>query len=527
MAKRLIHYQVAAVIILLITTTVTSVSDNLNMPCNFLDSTNITGGVINNVDDSIEFDGISYPKHLYATYDYEFISDSFRQEVEPHKRGCTCDIDPKKSCVRMCCPRGQYYNGTCFLADDASKVSVDVYADDGTLVANGNVFELFNYVVGTPCVEVFARDPIENEVTDTWALYKNGSVSMGDPQKELLNKNKYCFNPWNFSGTFEMTVVTCFQKYEGNDTNSWLYYGMFFSLPFLVATIVIYAAIPELRNIHGKSLVCYLSMLVVGNSTLGWVKFNDSEPVEPVLCRTLGYTVYFSFVSSFFWLNVISFDLWRNFCGTYFRSKSDEYKKFILYSLYAWGSTTFLFLLCFSLDLSQTIPSKYKPGIGTETCFLPTSPLPQFLYFYLIIVLVMVSNSTFFIITSLKIRSVKNDLARMTSADDTHQQSLDDKKEICALYVRLFIVMGISWIMEIISFLVNPVGKVFYATDIMNTIQGVIIFFLFVMKPKTMNLIKKRWRMWRDKSSENTSRGPTLKSHHESESTEMALSTTY
>lgn len=61
------------------------------------------------------------------------------------------------------------------------------------------------------------------------------------------------------------------------------------------------------------------------------------------------------------------------------------------------------------------------------------------------------------------------------------------------LYLRLFIVMGVSWSMEIVSFLISAQSNVFLLTDICNTIQGVLIFVLFVLKRRVLRLIKKRF----------------------------------
>ena len=62
------------------------------------------------------------------------------------------------------------------------------------------------------------------------------------------------------------------------------------------------------------------------------------------------------------------------------------------------------------------------------------------------------------------------------------------------LYLKLFIVMGISWSMEIISWLLDDKPTfVFYITDIANTLQGLIIFIIFVWKEKIKRLLLKRF----------------------------------
>lgn len=59
------------------------------------------------------------------------------------------------------------------------------------------------------------------------------------------------------------------------------------------------------------------------------------------------------------------------------------------------------------------------------------------------------------------------------------------------LYLRLFIVMGATWVMEALSwFFNNP--WVFYISDFLNCIQGFVIFMLFVWKPKIKKLLIRR-----------------------------------
>lgn len=88
---------------------------------------------------------------------------------------------------------------------------------------------------------------------------------------------------------------------------------MLTSVPFLIATFIVYAVLPELRNIHGKCLLCYLFFLTVAYSSLSLLKLKGNQYVEPTICRSFGFLAYFSFLCAFLWLNVISFDLWWNF----------------------------------------------------------------------------------------------------------------------------------------------------------------------------------------------------------------------
>lgn len=64
--------------------------------------------------------------------------------------------------------------------------------------------------------------------------------------------------------------------------------------------------------------------------------------------------------------------------------------------------------------------------------------------------------------------------------------------------MRLFIIMGISWIMEAITYLATDANNKdlnFFVLiiDVWNFLQGLVVFILFVMKRRVLNLIKKRF----------------------------------
>lgn len=62
------------------------------------------------------------------------------------------------------------------------------------------------------------------------------------------------------------------------------------------------------------------------------------------------------------------------------------------------------------------------------------------------------------------------------------------------LYLKLFIVMGINWLAEIISWSTNDTNMciIWYITDIGNTLQGVLIFLIFVCKKRVLKLLNKK-----------------------------------
>lgn len=173
---------------------------------------------------------------------------------------------------------------------------------------------------------------------------------------------------------------------------------MLVGIPFLVATFLIYAILPELHNnVHGKSIMCYLACLTISYTALS---IAQNQPPEGITyCQELGYFVYCGFIAVHFWLNVISFDVWwnlrynsgeinhdkvigvvRNIWVVWFvyrclriNSKRNERRQFIIYSAYAWGMPLCFVVISYLMDNIPGVPSYMQPHFGIIRCFLRSS----------------------------------------------------------------------------------------------------------------------------------------------------------
>lgn len=66
-----------------------------------------------------------------------------------------------------------------------------------------------------------------------------------------------------------------------------------------------------------------------------------------------------------------------------------------------------------------------------------------------------------------------------------------------SLYLKLSLLMGITWIFEVIAWAADAEEKYYYLyvfTDAFNALRGVFIFFLFCRKRKLINSIRSKWR---------------------------------
>ncbi|KAF0761761.1 G-protein coupled receptor Mth2-like, partial [Aphis craccivora] len=374
--------------------------------------------------------------------------------------------------------------------------------------ANGTVdvhkMDLFHIVHGKlACGKKYKLVPSAKkndnfQVTKTgWLLNESGSI--------IAKPERFCLEQFSELNYQILAVVCSPEKFESLEDGANIFYtiGMMLSLPFLFSTFLVYALIKDLRNLHGKSLMCHVATLSVAYTSLIVVQFITNSVVKE-WCIVLAYTVQFSFLASFFWLNVMCFDLWwtfrlvgidvywseilqttakKNFISvcifTGFRPlrgniKEHEAKKFVIYSIYAWGCTAFISIITFGMEQLPYLPSDaIRPGFGYKT------NSATLLYFYGPIGTLLFSNLLMFIHTAIMIIKHMKDAEVLRGSES--QKNVDHEKQRFMLYLKLFIVMGVNWLAEIISWASGSDGSEFlwYVTDIGNSLQGVLIFLIF------------------------------------------------
>lgn len=207
--------------------------------------------------------------------------------------------------------------------------------------------------------------------------------------------------------------------------------------------------------------------------------------------------------------------------------------------VYAWGLSILLTGMIYALDSSEWLPDYLKPGVGTITCFLNSKKyvdlkhfvfpltyvqnlflgkhrLAQFLYYFLPMYILIILNTGFFVVAAIKIRSIQNDVNRMGSKEAGSQERTKRQKDIekyalkttftqkvfsrrffnhfsFVLFFRLFVVMGMGWLEEPISYLIPGNSHWFIIVEIFNVLIGVWIFILFVLKRRVLQLIRNRF----------------------------------
>lgn len=151
---------------------------------------------------------------------------------------------------------------------------------------------------------------------------------------------------------------------------------MLISDAFLVVTLLIYILNPELRNAKGKILICYISALTISFFLLPMIQLGLVDNYTK-LCTIVGYLFHVFILISFFWLNVMAFDMWY---GAVFNfqnvSSAAQNKRLIKYGIYAYSIP--ILIDCFAIFFEIfPVSDVMRPKIGYESCFLSCKFFPN------------------------------------------------------------------------------------------------------------------------------------------------------
>eukprot|EP00092_Neocalanus_flemingeri_P006162 GFUD01006633.1.p1 GENE.GFUD01006633.1~~GFUD01006633.1.p1 ORF type:complete len:527 (+),score=97.66 GFUD01006633.1:364-1944(+) len=282
--------------------------------------------------------------------------------------------------------------------------------------------------------------------------------------------------------------------------------AIFISNFFVFITICVYLFVGNMRkNIFGKITIGFLLNVFICYTFLGvhysLDLFSHKEILDTIFCKFLGYVIQHTFIGFFFWMSAMAFNITHTFTNPFSLKKSNnQFKSLLLNICYAQGCPLIITCVTAIMDFYGPCDS-ILPNMGKFTCFLgseynPETPFfmtPEFLYFYLIIATIMVSNIICFIITGTALIS---HWWQMRDLDSRVQNS--DLKAQFGIVFKIFIIMGIPWTCDIISAAVGHAygsGKSFeirLLLDVLNLLTGVLIFLALVCKQQVMKSIKTR-----------------------------------
>lgn len=263
-------------------------------------------------------------------------------------------------------------------------------------------------------------------------------------KKELINTNKTAL---------EIITLAC----------------IVISLVSLVVTFITYLFFPSLRTVPGLNNMCLVISLFLAQL------FMISSP----LFRSSGHKIlfaftHFSWLATFFWLQVCSFHMYRVFSA---KSRStfhgNQTKKVMTqYGIYAFGLAA---LIVGANIISTLIVSSGKfsgyDKISTlltyEKAFIITVIVP--------LIFVCMTNIFFYILTAYNIHSTPN------------VENKTGNRMHFSVYIKLFSITGLSWLLQIIDMFLETTMFT-YVVAILNGLQGLFIFVSYVCNRRVLTM---------------------------------------
>ncbi|GAB1868278.1 G-protein coupled receptor Mth2 [Camponotus japonicus] len=333
---------------------------------------------------------------------------------------------------------------------------------------------------------IFLIDPEQNDYDNFTVVYEDDTAWLRpEMSHEKIPASSFCIT--NSTRNNGKIALVCFDDdLIENVSMMWkstlVCIVSIISAIFLIATLAVYVILPELRELQDKAMMAAVTTLAVSYIVL------SIQHVQPIIidddyttCVSFGFILYFAFMSAFFWLNIVAFNVWRTVWFKNFRVRDQSL--YYAYCIWGWGGPA-CFLIT-ALTLHHAEGHHLKPGFGDYSCWFGGAA-QTWAYFYGPVGILLTLNMIYLGLTSWCLWHQYRDYTG---------GKLRVLRFKCMLYIKLILVMGITWIFELMSFAIDTkIDEFWIPTDLLNGLQGFIIFLLLVATRKRVRklLAKKR-----------------------------------
>ena len=339
------------------------------------------------------------------------------------------------------------------------------------------------------------------------------------------------FEDQNKNGTFNINKLKMSSSIPGYVS----FVSNILSLTAMILTLTTFALFNELRNIPGWNCINLTIALTLAQFSF---LIGSLAVSIPILCLITAVLTHYGFLAAFFNMNIIAFDLYRNF-----RSKSSHIlinrinlkSRLLKYAAYAWFSPLLVVVICIIIDITTKSKSfTFKPcyasyfqdcssstsfsinilsknTLQNETSCLTgsapnniTSPIVQhcyiqngkanLLFFGAPVAIIILVNAVFYVMTIYNIRQkrLKQKNIKIRRFSRVKCPGDNDVK----FYIRMAVIMGFTWV---IGFFLTTFSSgsddfkiiseiLIYAFILSNASMGVFIFFAFIFKAEVKDL---------------------------------------
>ncbi|XP_003698810.2 probable G-protein coupled receptor Mth-like 1 [Apis florea] len=262
--------------------------------------------------------------------------------------------------------------------------------------------------------------------------------------------------------------------------------GFIISVVFLAATLAAGWLLPASHHVlHWRCQTHHVTCLMLGDLLMAIIQL-AGDSLHGVNCKALAIMAHFFFLAAFFWLNTMCFNIWWTFRDLRPASleKGQETLRLRVYACYAWGGPLLVAGLAALLDHLPPQPQYtfLRPRFGVKQCWF-YDDMAILAYFFGPIGFLLAVNLLFFAATARELTCGlwKGEFVKSTT----------ERAALGRVCMKLVVVMGVTWVADVVSWAVGGPQYIWYFTDMINAFQGVLIFAVVGCQPQVRAALKR------------------------------------
>eukprot|EP00092_Neocalanus_flemingeri_P013361 GFUD01014405.1.p1 GENE.GFUD01014405.1~~GFUD01014405.1.p1 ORF type:complete len:735 (+),score=104.42 GFUD01014405.1:71-2275(+) len=420
---------------------------------------------------------------------------AIRNHSEDFAGGISCQpaCQGASPCIRYCCPFGQVWDSLKITCQPSDQIT-SLRQLTGLNITKENIEDSSWHEPCTP-IQLFPQHSCQDAIE----FLENGNIVVTE-KNITLKYGEFCItNAAENYGKGDIMVQACLPKSKHSEKIKFEFYPyiLLLSVFCLCITIIVYLLFPALISQYSKIMINFALCLLIAFLVLTaiqkpkWFLLNGEKEFSRIACRVLGHLNQYFFLCAFTWMTIMSYEIFKQLKGLKHVFGSEKSNSILGQALTGYGLPLVTCFITLLVELYAPFCSPYRPKFGHRSCLF-YGKLDKFLWFYGPILLMLMINSCMFCYISFTICKNSMFVAGGNQTKGGFGKELMDKG---CLYLRLFLGMGVIWYFEIISWYTgneHQDQKWAYVFDVINMMQGVWVFLIFVCKRNVLKVILKQ-----------------------------------
>ncbi|XP_038051842.1 uncharacterized protein LOC119724727 isoform X2 [Patiria miniata] len=262
--------------------------------------------------------------------------------------------------------------------------------------------------------------------------------------------------------------------------------GSCLSLFALAATFLTYCVFSELRKLAGKlvmNLVVALFTAILMFMIPGYLSPN------PTACVIGAMVAHFAWLAAFAFMAIVAVNVERTLTSLVQRREkpSGVSRTLVAYMALGWGLPLIVVGICLILQFCNctSLPKIYAEG---AVCWITNSTV-RVVVFVVPVGISLIVSTGLYLLTLVRLRR-----RRRATQIVRKQGRVEGAREELAIYSKLCVLMGVTWIFGFVSQSVTGILVFSYIYILLNYLQGVFIFIAFCLNKRVRGLWKEQLR---------------------------------